>query len=383
MPKSITIKNILSSPVSNPFVYGKAVKNEDFCPRPVEQKILIQSVQTGQNIALLGERRVGKTSLLKQVVARSKSHQELYIDLLQVKSIEDLVKRFFYSINLLDKGLLDKTIQFFSGFKPVLSFDPSTGKANLSFSPGHKIQPENLSSIFKLIQEIHTKKKLVVILDEFQDILHLESHLQCLAILRSEIQFLKNIPFWYSGSVRDSIHNIFVSPDSPFYKSAQMVEIGPLPQKLFTEFLQEKFRSGNRTVTTEILDEIIQTTRSIPGDAQEFCSALWEVSRPHTILDHSHLLAALDCIYSREIKEYESYLTPLTDMQSRALNALAHEGGTAIQSKDFLQKAAISLPASSKKAVERLVHLRIIYQHNKEYKFINPFFRKWLLSRGF
>ncbi len=368
---------------SNPFIYGKVVREEEFCPRPQELKALKNSILSGQNMALLGERRIGKTSLLKEAVRNTKRHTELYVDLMQIKSIEDLIKRFFHAIHQIDTGFFDKTLKFFSVFKPVVTFDPASGKTGFSLSPGQKIAPESLSAIFKLLKEIHQKKPLVVILDEFQDILHLDCSSECLAILRSEIQFLEKIPFWYSGSVRESIHGIFLSPDSPFYKSAQMIEIGPLPEEAFMKFLQAKFEVGGRTVSSSLLKEMIVASSSVPGDVQEYCSALWEVSDFNSTLEQSHREAALECIFSREIKEYESYLLNLSSMQYRALYALATVGGIAIQSQVFLQKAEISLPAGCQKAVDRLIELRIVYRHNKEYKFINPFFRQWLLHRGY
>jgi hypothetical protein len=52
-------------------------------------------------------------------------------------------------------------------------------------------------------------------------------------------------------------------------------------------------------------------------------------------------------------------------------------------SAEFIQDSGIRQPGSIKKALERLIALNIIFVVRKEYKFVNPFFRTWLLGKGF
>jgi len=52
-------------------------------------------------------------------------------------------------------------------------------------------------------------------------------------------------------------------------------------------------------------------------------------------------------------------------------------------SSEFIQVTGISQPASVKKALNRLIQLKIIYRYQKEYKFINPFFKSWLIYKDF
>lgn len=43
----------------------------------------------------------------------------------------------------------------------------------------------------------------------------------------------------------------------------------------------------------------------------------------------------------------------------------------------------ITAPASIKKALNRLVQLKVIYRHEGEYKFVNPFFKSWLIWKNY
>ena len=47
-----------------PFEYGCVVKGEVFCPRPEIESMLASNMASGQNTVVVGERRMGKTSLI-------------------------------------------------------------------------------------------------------------------------------------------------------------------------------------------------------------------------------------------------------------------------------------------------------------------------------
>lgn len=51
-----------------PFKYGCVVEADFFCPRPLLQNRLAEYVRDGQNVVLVGERRMGKTSLVFAVL---------------------------------------------------------------------------------------------------------------------------------------------------------------------------------------------------------------------------------------------------------------------------------------------------------------------------
>ena len=118
----------------NPFKYGQVVKAEDFCHRPVLMKQVVDSIKTGQNIVLQGERRTGKTSLVYEAVRQLKKRSILYIDLLEIKDTDDLCKRMVKAIISLEQksGFLDKILRTLAQLRPVISIDPLTGDPSIS-----------------------------------------------------------------------------------------------------------------------------------------------------------------------------------------------------------------------------------------------------------
>ena len=69
----------------NPFSYSDYVTGEAFCNRATEQKDLIYYAQNSQNVLIYSHRRMGKTSLVHQVIHRLKKTKPkvnaVYIDL--------------------------------------------------------------------------------------------------------------------------------------------------------------------------------------------------------------------------------------------------------------------------------------------------------------
>jgi hypothetical protein len=179
------------------------------------------------------------------------------------------------------------------------------------------------------------------------------------------------------------MNSILTDPDSPFFKSAAIVEVPSLDRETFVSFLVTKFASGKRVVSDSLLAKIFEIAQDIPGDIQQLCSALWDGTSFGQRIDERAIPEALEVIYSREQNGYEACLVNMTELQLRCLCGLAKIGGKAAMSSEFLKQAGVRLPGSVKKAMVRLEGQRIIFRENGEYKFVNPFFRSWLLKKGF
>lgn len=368
----------------NPFKYGQVVSADDFCPRPGLMKQVISFIKAGQNFFLEGERRTGKTSLIYEAMRRIKKHSILYIDLLEIKDVDDLCKRMLKAIISFEKqaGFLEKIFRALTQLRPTMSIDPLTGEPSITLEMASPLRPDSINGIFDLIENIHKRQAIVVMFDEFQDILNLPSSKEVLAILRSKIQFHGKIPYVFAGSVRHQMHDIFTNPDNPFFKSAIPIDVGPLDRDSFKKFLKEKFSSGKHTINDEVLDVVFDVAEDLPGDVQQFCGALWDTTAKKGKINKSSIPNAMHLIFSRESKGYEAVLVQLTAHQLKCLLGLARLGGATPFAGAFLKGVGISSPASVKKALERLVSLKVIYRYSGEFKFVNPFFKAWLLWKN-
>ena len=223
------------------------------------------------------------------------------------------------------------------------------------------------------------QKKNVVVIDEFQDILKLPDSATVLSLMRSKIQFQTEIPYIFSGSIRNAMNSIFNDSGSPFFKSAVTMSVGPIEKPAFTDFICARFASGKRELSPDLIDKIFSIAQNAPGDIQQLCAALWDCSTQGDRIDEKLLPEALKLIFGMELKGYEALLGSISAQQLRCLSALARSGGEVSLSGVFIRQTGISQASSVKKALSRLVDLKIIYKTDHEYKFSNPFLRSWII----
>ncbi|MBN1577166.1 MAG: ATP-binding protein [Chitinispirillaceae bacterium] len=370
----------------NPFKYGRIVVDEDFCSRPVIEEQLTNFILSKQNVLIEGERRTGKTSLIYETVRKLKSYRYLYIDCFEIRTIEDFCRRTVNAMISMEKraGFIESLVKSLAHLRPKMTIDPLTGEPSIGLDAVTGARPDSIEGLMDVIADEYGKRKIVVVFDEFQDILHLKDAQAILAVFRGKIQFHTSIPYVFSGSIRGSMHEIFYDPASPFFKSAASMTVSNLERERFGEFIIAKFlHNGGRRIQKELLTAVFEIAQDTPGDVQELCAAIWDSTSSRQSITTDIIPAALDLIFSREQRVYENYLGLLTGQQLRCLVSLARLNGKAPFSAEFIQDSGIRQPGSIQKALERLIGLRIIYLVNREYKYVNPFFRAWLLGKGY
>jgi hypothetical protein len=174
------------------------------------------------------------------------------------------------------------------------------------------------------------------------------------------------------------MERVFRDPSSPFFKSLRTVEVGPIERRTFQTYLDKRFRSGKRCVSVGAFDAIFSLAEENPSDVQQLCAAIWETTEGGADVAEQQVQTALGHILATERKGYEMLVKPLTNNQLKVVRTLASIGGAQPQSKAFLAASGIRLPASVKRALNRLVDLEIIYGPESKYKFFDPFFKQWV-----
>jgi len=368
----------------NPFKYGSIVAGGDFCGRKNLLKQIAGYMEASQNIVVLGERRIGKSSLVYEAIRKSKGTGLLYTDILGIKSSDALCKRMLRAIVNLEKktSWVTKTIKLLSHLRPTITTDPVTSMPIVSFDAAVELKSDSIQEVLDLIESLSKSKRFVVVFDEFQDILKIKAADEVIALLRSKIQFHKNIPYVFVGSIRHRMDEIFTSPNSAFFKSAIPITVDPLPYEEFSKFLIKKFKSGQRDVMEETLEQVFKIAGNVTGDIQQLCEALWAVTPREHAVSPDKLRAAIELIFAREQKSYEAFVSLLTDFQLKCLTALARVGGKQVYSMDFVSAVGPHSSASVNRAITRMIDINILFKSGKEIKFVNPFFKAWLLPQG-
>lgn len=355
---------------------------EYFCDREKEAHNIQLAVTNGRNITLFSYRRLGKTGLIHHVFYRLKNKPNLvciYIDLMPTQNLQDLIV--LLSNSLLEQletkpeKFLKKAIEFFGSLRPIIETDPDTGRPRLTFDLKKNSEKEkSLEQLFLYLSK--QKKKIVIALDEFQQIRNYpEDNTE--ALLRTGIQKLHNTNFIFSGSQKHLLLSLFTEYGKPFYHSSDMLMLGKLDAETYSEFIKKNFTKNKMKISTEQIERILNWTRAHTYYTQSFCNRLW--SRGEKTINENIITEEIQNIFDENEPVYINYRNLLTNYQWNVLRALAKEGSAKlILSKEFISKHKLNTASSVQTAIKTLLAKEMVYKEDDFYFVYDPFLERWL-----
>ena len=360
-----------------PFKTGVHVIGPDFCARQSELEWLRELMESAGRVYVVGERRIGKSSLIAEAVRPFRDIRAVFVDLMALKDLEDLTHRLGQAIltSETQQSRVMSLMRSLSSLRPSMTVDSTTGSPSITFAPGTGQRLETLDELFGVIGGW---KRAVLVLDEFQDVLTLGDSRRVLARLRSLVQTQQKVAFVFSGSIRNQMEEIFTNQESPFFNSASRLRVGPLDRALFRRYLQTRFAGGGRSVSMPRLDAILDACHDNPGHVQRFCISLWQVTSEGREISDADMVEAWNVLFGMQRDAYELTLTTLSTQQTRVLRALAHIGGESTLSADFIEMTGITLAPSVRKAMVTLVARRLVQKDQTTYRICDPFLAAWL-----
>lgn len=306
----------------------------------------------------------------------------IYVDILATKDLSEftnMIATAVYNQFPPQKKLGKKIAELFKRFRPTITFDELSGAPSLSLTIDTKTQKE--STIGQILQFLDQQNiKVVFAIDEFQQILEYpETNTE--AILRTQIQQLKNTSFIFCGSNQKMMHQIFNSAKRPFFASCTNVNLGYIEQKDYQLFIKKKLQEHGRKIETEALDFICSWTGLHTFYTQHFCFTLFTKNKVNTTLAVAHE-TAIDILKLNESTFFQ-YKNLLTTAQWNLLRAIACEEKVfQPQSKLFIGKYVLGTPALVKRGLDALLEKEMIfYQSAVEkpyYEVYDKFLMRWL-----
>lgn len=113
-----------------------------------------------------------------------------------------------------------------------------TDEMSVTFQPLVDSQAVFEDSMALLGEVSSAEHRLVVVFDEFQDILEIDKHID--RELRAIMQEQANINYILLGSQESMMTDIFERPKSPFYHFGMLMRLSKIPQEDFLRYLQDR-----------------------------------------------------------------------------------------------------------------------------------------------
>ena len=362
--------------MENPFKFGGLVTGRDFADRESEMDEILKEVRSGTNIMLFSPRRMGKSSLLAELVRRhSAEFIFVYVDLYGITSKTRMVEVFMSALVNSAFGTVKKIA---AGIKDVVKGSRlrlvigDSGEPCVELSVGEPSVPE-IQDMLDIPEGIAKKrgKRIVIVFDEFQEIGSLDG-VALLKAMRSRIQAHKHVSYIFAGSKRHLLMSIFEEREGAFFKSAKPVELGPIPRADFARFLVDRFSAGGGRLDPEAAGAVVDASGGNSYYVQQISHELFNISaRPRWPEDVD---SAVNATLAHQSPAFQFIWDSLKSRTQRRYLIAASQEGKVKSWSAMVEKYGLKSVSHVQKAVKQL-DARGITENGAV---VDPMFALWL-----
>ena len=355
--------------VENPFKFGTIVEDEYFTDRVQEVAYIRQFVESANHLVLISPRRFGKSSVVAKAVRQS-GREHITLNLQNVTSVTDFAEKLLREY--FKQHPVERLKHLITHFRviPTVSTNPLSGEMSVSFQPSGD-GSMMLEDVLMLLERAHSEKqRLIVVLDEFQEIRDISPMLE--KQLRSIMQTQQHINYILLGSQESMMADIFENKRSPFYHFGELMRLEKLPRNDFHNYLSERLKGVFREKSSEIADRILDYTGCHPYYSQQLAANVWQVGvlQPATA---DVVQTAIDNIVKAHGLDYERLWMKFNRTNRWILQRLVI--GAPLQSGEHRTSTVYS-------ALKRLQKEGYVI-YSDHYELEDPFYRQWIIEEQY
>lgn len=367
-----------------PFIFGRIATDENFTDREKETEHLVNNFESFINTVIISPRRWGKSSLVHRAadiaMRADKNIRICTIDLFNVKTEEQ-----FYTVlarNLIQgtssrwEEAVENAKKFFSRLVPKISVGAGPGN-EISIDFDWEEMKSNPDEILDLSERIAEAKgvKIVVCIDEFQNIAEFEDPLFFQRRLRAHWQRHKKVSYCLYGSKRHMMMEVFTDSSMPFYKFGDIFFLNKIDTEHFIPFITERFSSTGKSITEDASRNIVSLADNHPYYVQQLSQLSWlrtsgQCDVETVVKAHLSLVEQLSLLFS-------NLMETLTFQQTCYLHALI-AGEKSITSAETMYRYHISSATAASRSLKTLIKKDILDSTSGEISFQDPIFEYWL-----
>ena len=354
-----------------------------FCDREEELDRMSRNIRGGNSTTLIALRRLGKTALIRHLFHHLRTkYITIYMDILPTESLSDMLNQLSMAIvsHYSDRSNLGKKVwKMIRSLRPVISYDALSGAPLISIKTTPDESRKSIAELFQILEE--QAKPVVIAIDEFQQIPEKQTD----SWLRSMVQQLKNVSFIFSGSQQHLMTDLFTNPERPFFRSTQFLKIGKLQEKIYRDFILKKFRQHSRSISEEIVSEMLKWTDSHTYYVQLLCNRVF-LSAGKQVTSDSWKEEAAGILKEQEFVFF-GYREMLTKPQWKLLKAIAMSGRVYHPtSSEFTSSYFLGSSATVLRSLHSLLKKELIYKENDKdgnvfYAVYDILFSRWISKR--
>jgi hypothetical protein len=360
--------------MQNPFKYGVEVSGKDFVNREQELAELRRELLAGKSIILYSPRRLGKSSLLRELFRRMRDEAiTVHLKLYGITTREAFARAVVQGTVTAAYTTVEKirgALRMFKELRPSLVLTPG-GEMRLEISRRPTLRELEEALNFPELLARKRGKRMIVAFDEFQEIASLDG-IEIEKLMKARFEEHEHVSYVFAGSKRHLLREIFMDESRPLWRFARPLELKNIPKEDFARFIVRKFEETGGKISEGALRAVLEFTQGHPYFTQQLCHELWYLARK---VDETHVARAIDVTLSHLRAEFEHIWDNLRSrIQRRLLLLMAREPASNYTSTSFIAEHGLRSAAHVHRAVESLERKGII----EEGRIADVFFAEWL-----
>ena len=350
----------------NPFKFGVLVDNEFFTDRVNELKEVQHALNSENHLILISPRRFGKSSLVAKAVKASE-RPCISLNMQNMLSVDDFASKLLRGLFRLYPMERIKHLMTHFRIIPTVSTNPVTNGVEVSFQPvvnSMVLLEDAMSLIEKVSKE---EKRLVVLLDEFQEILNIRKGLD--RQLRSIMQEQEHLNYILLGSQESMMTEIFERKKSPFYHFGKLMHLSKIPYEDFKEYISVRLPLKDQDRLQVIVEDILAFTSLHPYYTQQLSSQVWDMMTYDNLIEGVVGEAVSKIVRTHDLDFERLWLN--FNRTDRSIMMSLSKGANPLQNRQIATSTSFS---GIKRLMKNGYVIRVI-----GYEIEDPFFKEWIV----
>ncbi len=366
-----------------PFIFGVAASGENFTDRKNETARLLTNFRHGVNTVLISPRRWGKTSLVQKVAALAQSDdlRVVYLDIFSCRSDKEFYDAFASAVlrqtSSKWKEWVENAKSFLSRIRPKISFG-SDSVAEFSVSLEMDPQSDDVAEILQLPEKIAQEKgvKIVVCIDEFQQIAEFKDSKTFQKRLRTVWQLQKNVSYCLFGSKKHLMNELFEKKSLPFYKFGDAIYLQRIPATDWVDYICERFKATGKTISPELAERACVAVECHSSYVQQLAWLIWV--NTDKIATEKDFEEAYRDILAQNTPLFEKLTENLSSYQMNFLRAIIDGVRKEFSAQEVVQKYKLGSSANVAIVKRALVKKELVEIEKREVIISDPLLKAWL-----
>lgn len=370
-----------------PFVFGVRVEGETLTDRREETERLKMNFIYGVNTILISPRRMGKTSLVDKVcsLVEGQDVRIARIDAFSCRSEYDFINSFATAVVRATSNRWEEWIEnakvFLSRFVPKISFgqDPLN---DFSVTLEYDASNTTTEDVLALPEKIAEEKgyRIVVCIDEFQQIGDFQDSLTFQKKLRSVWQLQKRVSYCLYGSKKHIMETMFQNHSYPFYRFGDIIYLQKISEEDWVKFICARFEATGKHIPENIAKEICKLTDRYSSYVQQLAWFVWLKTQNTATEDElryavNKLLDSCEPLFIQQTEDLSSY-------QMNFLRAIIEGVNTGFTQSSILSKYHLGTAANITRLKKSLTEKDLIMTvAAKRIEMCDPILSLWLRER--